>query len=386
MVGDEIVGVLNMESFERANYTPEDMQALADAAVDLAELAQRFLSPGDAEIGMHSRMLSDLVEKFSIETPRLIYMVGVDHVRDWALEQCSSKVAKLRSVQSAQFTSPEPSRRKGKNYRKAADSFGNSNVNLLPDGGFSGEFEVLRDGVIIATLEVIFEARPDGSILDVIRQFCRITGNEIRRRSSELRSFEFERLIEHLAQCSAEELMNRVPACLKRMFECDDVTFFVADHREEEQINLVPWSSTALRLIPHSSEPFYRSSLDDGFTGYASTIDDVLVIRNVHDKQELESFDPEPQWEKKLWEGGSAPLRSYFAVPLRRSSKLVGLIRGHRHAGANNISLSDTDTERLRLVRFLLERVFAGTDLEFGPPTSLTNGPDAKDGTQRTRH
>src|ERR1700677_3459329 len=62
-VDGEVVGVLNMESYVRDNYLSQDVEFMAAVAEELADLAQRYLGQGGGEIGIHSRLLSDLVEK-----------------------------------------------------------------------------------------------------------------------------------------------------------------------------------------------------------------------------------------------------------------------------------------------------------------------------------
>jgi hypothetical protein len=179
--------------------------------------------------------------------------------------------------------------------------------------------------------------------------------NEIRRRDEETRSIEFQRLVGDVAGVPSNDMLTIAPERIKRIFDCDDVTYFVAQPMLDETKILVPWSSTSVMLGDAKSDHFYEISVDDGFTGFAATRREVLVIRNVDDREEVASIDARLSWKGKIYEDRPGPIRSFFALPLYASGALMGVMRGHRNVRTKNVPFTIVEADRLRLVQFLLE-------------------------------
>jgi len=219
---------------------------------------------------------------------------------------------------------------------------------------------MLDDAITMSVLEVVFDSYPQQATLEIIEQFCRLATNEVRRREEEDRSLEFERLTADIYTLPVEDVLTGAPMRIRRIFDCDAVTYFAVQSFGVGETILVPWSSTSLTLESTVAERHYRVAVDDGLTGFAATRHDILLIRNMDDDEErlhhgMEFVHPKQIWKRKIYEDGPGLIRSFFALPLYASGNLVGLIRGHRNVRTKNVPLTDTDGGRLRLVKLLLE-------------------------------
>ena len=132
---------------------------------------------------------------------------------------CTEKVAVLDGVVDVDYFEPsdfdeelgEPAER----FRKAADELSDPLVVEVSTDCFRVHFQILREGAVIALLRVEFSSEPETAVKEIISQFCRLTGNEIRRRDAEMRALEFESLVALLRKASADEVALRLPHVIK---------------------------------------------------------------------------------------------------------------------------------------------------------------------------
>lgn len=361
--GGEVIGVLNMESTEFGNFDSDAESVMTAAADDLSPLADRYRTPPGGGISKHSRGLSDLVEKFSVDNFLLGSNLTGDEIRGWARGLCCAKIRAFEDVVSAEFidlasTTGDVDGSLGE-IRKAVYAPTEPIFIEQNDGKWVGQFDVLREAVVVARLEVVFRTKPDRATREIVGQFSRLTGNEIRRRIAELGATEFERIVDDINSTSVDGIMVRLPMRLKRMLDCDEVTFFKADDTTDNGLILRGWQSTARKLVESTNEPFYRVSPDDGLTGFSATQAGILIIKDVSNEDELRSIYANLTWKKKIIEEGSPLSRTFFAMPLHGADGLIGVIRGHRLLIGGNFPFSPADENRLRLIQFLLESTAA---------------------------
>jgi|GEM_PF-3928873 putative methionine-R-sulfoxide reductase with GAF domain len=363
VVGEEVVGVLNMEANKRNNYSEAFIDHMKKYAVELAKMVDGYRIPLGSKIGMHSVLLSDLIEQFSVASEILRESIEEGSVTEWALELCRKKILKVDGVVSAEFSEGDL-KADPDGFPKAADDW----LELRPGQRKGKEksrewglkFELLSQGIQIAELVVTVDVNVGPGSLQIIYQLCRITSNEIQRRNREARSDEFEKLVGYVSRrsndFSVDELFIITPKSVKLLLDCDHVTLFRISELDDGTRGLRVWASTAVKpSFKNGSEPFYRISDSDGLTGYAAGRDQILIIRNVRDEVELQKIDPNLKWEGRMVEDRDVPIRSVFAIPLRVSGELVALIRGYRSVKRSNAVFSDSDRERLSLIRFLIE-------------------------------
>jgi GAF domain-containing protein len=358
IISDECIGVLNMEAVARDHYNTEREQQILYYAAELTVLAERYRKIVGSQIGAHGSLLSDLLEQLSAPVDEFFEWSSDNHIRAWAFDLLDRKVRRLDGVYDLSFTDFEGAGRSGSKQmiRKADEPPFEYEVTQRPDEYWECEFDMLDDAVTTSKLQVVFKNRPEESMLEIIDQFCRLTMNEVRRREEETRSVEFEWLMSDICNLSTEMMLATAPGRIKRIFNCDDVTYFAAKSLFENEKILVAWSSTSKLLGATTQENYYRIAPHEGFTGFAATKRDILLIRNAHDDQELRSIDPKLKWKGKIYEDTPGPVRSFFAIPLYVDSELIGIVRGHRNVKTKNVSFMEADRNRLRLVQFFLER------------------------------
>lgn len=365
--GGECVGVLNLESPERDHYTPKRVEIILELAENVVKSADRFRRPLEGGIGVHSRLLSDLVEQFS--APGDGARLGSEEkIWDWAKELCIRKIVSLDSVSEATFVDMSAPDEKGTPRFRSANDGNEPGQSKEKNGVWTCEFDLLADSITRSRVEVRFLDRPKRTTLEIIEQFCRLTSNEVRRRGIELRAAEFERFVAEIRRVSLggavdkEALLARMPGMLQRMMHCSHVTYFQVTERAPNGLPILrPWQSTAPRLTFSSEEYHYKACPEDGLTGFAASQTDVLLLKTMS-MAALQSIDPRLPAHlraEKITEDDTAKIRSLFAMPLFDGETLIGVFRGHRTARFIGISFTETDRDRLRLVQFLLGKVLS---------------------------
>jgi hypothetical protein len=355
----ECIGVLNMEATERAHYDAARAQRILYYANELTALADRYRKIVGSRIGTYGSLLSDLIEQLGAPVDEFFESSNDNRIRAWAFDLLGQKLYRLDDVDGFIFTDFEGAGRGDSKQmiRKAGEPpFQYELVQREEDGRWECEFDMLEVAVTTSKLKIIFKNRPDDAMLEIIDQFCRLTMNEVRRREQEARAVEFERLMTDICELPAESALALIPSRVKRIFNCDDATYFSAQPFLPDEKVLVPWSSTSKSLGVTSAENYYRVSSDEGFTGFAATRRDVLLIRNAHDEREVMAINPNLSWKGKIYEDTPGPVRSFFAIPLYVRDELIGVLRGHRNVKTKNVPFTEADRSRLRLIKFFLEQ------------------------------
>jgi GAF domain-containing protein len=357
VISDDVVGVLNVEALGRNHYKQSDEEKIKEYAKQLTQLAVKYRSPAWSDIGIHSRLLSDLIESFSIPNDYLSSVEEYKRIEEWAFDLVRKKVCTLEVVRSADLVEVEG---KSELLTSLEEEFtqtaGGIDSYHVHEGDASCEvvFPMLVDGRPKFYLVILCAAKPDREILEIVEQFCRLTVNEIRRRMSELRLLEFEQLMVDIRLLPWGVIMQTAPDRIMRMLNCDHVTYFEAMTIDNKTV-LVPSSSTAVTLEYRTKQTYYTPTVDDGFTGFSGTRREVLLIKNAKDTRELQNIHPNLRWRGKIAEDSHELFRSFFAIPIWSPNKLIGVLRGHRTIKHKNMSFSDQDKKRLELIQFVLE-------------------------------
>jgi GAF domain-containing protein len=353
ILDQEVVGVLNMEAWERDHYNSNDVSKIKEYAQHLVPLADRHRIPVGSGLGVHSRLLSDLIESLSIPNEDIFDLAEAGRIDKWAFDILCRKVLNLEIVLAADVIESSSALIESNSVFKDACESRDGYRQVDGEESYC-IFGIKHEGVVRVFLKTIFKEKPSRAILEIINQFCRITMNEVRRRDEESRSLEFERLLMDVKGGRGEETLHTAPYRVQRILDCDHATLFLS-REDGGGVVLVPWSSTGGSLIYKTKETYYRSSVEEGFTGFAATRRDILLIKTVMDADELRQIHPRLKWKGKMVEEEEGPFRSYFAIPLYRGERLVALLRGHRSVKRRNSAFSEVDGDRIRLIKFLLE-------------------------------
>lgn len=367
VVNDDVVGVVNLESAKRAHFTDEHELVIKQVAADLSSLADRFRKPVGGGISAHSRMLSDLVEQLS--APNDIFSDDADDqaIWRWATELCRLKISRLEDVKSVSFGDIlKHSAFKGKKdsaVRRAEDGSEGFKIVQEGNGRFFCDFDVILESITTSHVRVWFDYHPNLATLEIIDQFCRLASNEVRRRNKELRGKVFENFVERIRNISAhgirgemEVVFGELPGLVRRLILCDHVTYFRVVGGISNNVKILTvWQSTADTLVYNSDEQYYRVAEDDGFTGFAATQREILMIKNVQNLGELGDRWRSLKWKGKIAEEERMKFRSFFAVPIYFGGEVIGLLRGHRTMRYNSMSFSESDRRMLESIRYLLE-------------------------------
>lgn len=396
-IGDETVGIINVESTKRGDYEAADLDTLTDKAEELAgkirlhrtssrnregfdhavgDLSARIARLRDGVAEIHSweeaeaHILEEIV-KALLQAVRATLPGG--DCGFWVVE--GSGVASGEPVSEGPPSAVERALEPGRRVLSEATFFEMDEARFLIAEFFASEGSHL--GTVWARIASGTHVRDPRAKLD---QLCLMATSAIKEWRREHRLREFLELTDLLAEPDPslgviEEVVRKVP----RILQSDYCTLFHKVENGGERI-LVPTASSVplpLNVKPPDGEPFYRWHAADGLTACAAVTGRGVCLQDVDRSEELEALQRELgireiRWQGRLSEdevelstgtgaGSERWCRSFMAFPVFREGthEVTGVVRTHRSRRHPRSGFSDEEQQQMSLIARLLSPILS---------------------------
>lgn len=349
----EIVGIINMESYAKHAYDATAERLILQKAEDAAEFTHYYRTPADAEFGYaFMDLYESLMNALARERRRDVKTTDIFQAMQNILAQrAKSSLKGLRCECWLRENPPDVLSTVSVDWESASKggSAGWERLSylyapVLLDGDPKWIVVVEREGIV---------SQDD---LMTLKALCRIASRALDQWGRERRAEQYIDLLQLMISSPDESITEHVVRSTCDILESDHCTLFVLLEFDGRSL-FVPGASTAVEIQIRSGVPAYTAAKSDGLTGWVAETRMPLRVRDVQDRDELNSIDPMLEWKGRLSETFDQRCRSLMAFPIfhpQDSGQMVGILRTHRDSRSRRPGYTDEHFAIMRSVAQLL--------------------------------
>ncbi len=366
--GDEVIGIVNMESSNKNAYGKKEETRVEKIAYKVAKDANRYrvMLLNERYSDAAWDLLASYINKLN-RAEKEATSGGFSDKSD-SLEKDFIDILQIKSqsVLHGQESSfwKEDEKKTGL-FEKIDCEGASKEVSGLIDSP-SEDYTIVFSAVLIdGGLYGICAVKIRGVAYDgqerALRRMCEIASISIRRwRHQRKHQLHIELFHQLVLKGNNESVIELVVKTLPKLLESQHCTLFHKVHDNGEKRLMVTHSTTNMIQEGFCNEPWYLLDGKSGLTPYIAVSQKTLNIKDVTDKNELSKIDYGLEWLGKLSESENSKCRSFLGTPIfdpeisSEDRNVIGVLRIHRDLMSKVSRYGSQDEKTIEMVAYFL--------------------------------